>query len=159
MPAGTAAARGKPDDFAARATYSVPAAWPWNGRPRCRRREGANHSSNTGGVDECDLCGIETAHAVVDHCHECGTIRGRLCRRCNRVLDWSAVVFLQVPGYGIHNLLWRPMAVRYMEASHYPGKACVLASIRGVAYRHWNSAGRPWDWRNTYSYWEPASGW
>lgn len=36
----------------------------------------------------CDLCGLPFKRLVQDHCHTTGTLRGKLCRRCNLALGF-----------------------------------------------------------------------
>jgi hypothetical protein len=102
--------------------------------------------------DECELCGRVAVNSVVDHCHACGTIRGRICRSCNRRLTGWTVHALGVPELLVHFYSWGEKARRYL--SHFPGEACALAAARGVAYRDWIAAGRPIDWQNTYIIWD-----
>jgi hypothetical protein len=104
-------------------------------------------------MDECELCGRETANSVVDHCHECGAIRGRLCRSCNRRLTrWNLILLRAAYITGLTGCVWDDQALRYLDG-HYPGERyCRYKAAVGIAYRHWVAAGRPEDWWNTYTY-------
>lgn len=36
-------------------------------------------------ITKCQICG-DDRYMAVDHCHQCGVVRGRLCYRCNRAI-------------------------------------------------------------------------
>lgn len=54
--------------------------------------------------DTCDICEEKADKMVIDHCHDTGEVRGRLCNRCNLGL-----------GYFRHNTTFLSMATTYLH--------------------------------------------
>lgn len=57
----------------------------------------------------CDICEETSDKMVIDHCHDTGEVRGRLCNRCNLGL-----------GYFRHNTRFLSLATNYLHLEAEP---------------------------------------